>query len=80
MLEWTVEVDGFEIPLELGIDYQPEEKMTLEYPGCPESIEISSISLFGFDVPPEHEISKLVDADYDNIFEKYRSEVHDIPW
>jgi hypothetical protein len=35
----------FGLPCEVEFDYQPEEKETLEYPGCDESYEILSVKV-----------------------------------
>ena len=36
--------------VELGFDYQPEEKQTWDEPGCPESIDLHTVTLWGVDV------------------------------
>ena len=81
MLEWVVEVDGFEIPLDLDIRYYSDVPATAECPAEPDRIEVESISLFGFNVPQDHAIAKLVDADYDKIFDKWKELTKDwLPW
>lgn len=36
---------------EIEFDYQPEEKRMSDHPGWAASVEITSIKLFGFEVP-----------------------------
>lgn len=43
----SVEYKGFKFEYELY--YQPEERQTMEYPGCGEEFEITSITLNGID-------------------------------
>jgi len=76
-MEWYVEINGYEFEVELHIDYQPAERMTLDYPGCHEEICISTVSIFGNELPSTHPIVLQVEADYDNIFEEYLEDMRD---
>lgn len=39
-----------EVEVEVGYDYQPEEKQTWDEPGCPESIDLHTVTLWHTDV------------------------------
>lgn len=54
-------VTWIEIPVRVYFDYQPEEKATHTYPGCPSSIEINQIDI---DTPDGQSVS-------DWLMEKY---------
>jgi hypothetical protein len=54
-----------EIKVDIGYDYQPEEPMTWNYPGCPEAVEIYEVTLHGTD----NEIF-IIDADLMNSLEE----------
>ena len=72
-MQWIVDLDGYEIPVDLSIEYEPKEPMTLDCPGEPEGIDITSIELFGLEVPHDHPICKQIKAQYNEIFEKYKN-------
>ena len=57
MSKETVEYKGF--TFEYILNYQPEEKATLEYPGCDEEFIIESITLNGIDA------DELLENQYD---------------
>jgi len=46
-MKHSVEYKGF--TFEYDLYYQPEERQTMEYPGCGEEFEISNITLNGID-------------------------------
>ena len=46
-----------EFEIEVEFDYQPYEQMTLEYPGCDESVEICGVTKDG------HELCLIGDQD-----------------
>jgi len=71
-MDWLIEIGGYEFEVELEIDHQPYEQMTMEYPGCEESIMISCVSIFGNELPSSHPIFLQVEAEYDSIFEEYK--------
>lgn len=39
--------EGDEIALEVYYDFQPEEKMTWDYPGCPADAEVCEVLIAG---------------------------------
>jgi hypothetical protein len=41
--ELTIVYEG--IPMRLNYDYQPEEKQTWDYPGCPEAITVYAVEI-----------------------------------
>lgn len=43
----SIEYKGF--VFDFVYDYQPEERQTYDYPGCPEEFEIYNITLNGID-------------------------------
>ena len=44
-MKHTIEYKGFDF--EYRLYYQPEERQTLEDPGCPEYYEVTNITLMG---------------------------------
>lgn len=39
-----------EVEIECHLDYEPFERMTLEYPGCPEDVTLTAAYLRGVDI------------------------------
>lgn len=46
----TVTINALQENMVVEFDYQPAERQTLEYPGCDESIDITSVTINGVDV------------------------------
>ena len=67
-MKWNIEIE-----IDIHIDYQPEEKETRTYPGCPAGIEIGEVLHAGEPVPDS--IRDVVLKDYDAIFEQYVEDI-----
>jgi len=52
-----VTIGDYEFPVQIEIDYQPEEPEEQYYPGCPEGVEYS-VRFFDHELPQEHPIVK----------------------
>ena len=57
MKQYTINsyIGESEAPIEVNFDYEPAEKMILHpidkaYPGCPASVEITEILMFGVEI------------------------------
>jgi hypothetical protein len=69
----SIDLTLYGISLEVEYDYQPEERMTQEYPGCPEEVEIGVVSHKGEDISDLLStvvIDKLTDTILDRIQDK----------
>ena len=48
------ELDTYlELPIKVCFDAQPEERATRDYPGCPASIELNCIEIYGIMLPED---------------------------
>ena len=59
-------------PVVVEFYYWPQEKMTLEYPGCPEGAEVESVEVNGKEI-----IEELSKKCLDELTEKCLDDVHD---
>ena len=64
----NIEVGGYEFPVQIEIDYQPEETEERYYPGCPEGVDYS-VSMFGQELDFYHPIVRSIP--YDIVLELY---------
>jgi len=69
-------VTWIEIPVRVYFDYQPDEKMTNTYPGCPASIEINDVD---FEEHPNPNLINWQDIQ-DWILKKYGEDLVDEAW
>ena len=68
-----------EIPIRVYAEYQPEERATCNYPGCPSAMEIEDIEIClpdQNDTPIKNGIAELKDW----IFDNYAEELKDEAW
>ena len=68
------------LPLVVSGSYQPEEKATRDYPGCPEGFTIESMFIGGFELPDE--IAAWIERNYsdeieESILDRRASSAHD---
>ena len=67
-METTIELNGTEIQV-IG-DYQPSERQTHDYPGCPEQFEICELTIGDVDV------MELLEDKWDKIVEAVIEQLH----
>ena len=65
-----------EIEIEVDYDFQPMERMTRHYPGCPEEVEINTLSISGIELPMELQNLIMRDFEYE-IYEWVWDDVRD---
>ena len=63
---------GDDCPVVVEYDYQPRERMTLEYPGCSEGVEVESVEVNGKEI-----LEELSKKCLDELEEKCLDDIHD---
>ena len=54
-----------ELEIEIDYDFQPMEKMTRHYPGCPAEVEINTLLINGIELPMKLQSSIMKDFEYE---------------